>query len=99
MDAQGNAPQLRLSAFGNGMPIEKIARLIGDTSTVVTETVYRQPIRPVMIEGAEVMDRILPPSSSRWRVTLRPDAPTRQSRRRRTARDSHPVRHSGGKLR
>jgi hypothetical protein len=84
---------------GDGMPIEKIARLVGDTSTVVTETVYRQQIRLDMIEGAEVMDRILLPSSSRWRVTRRPDTPTRQSRRRRTARDAHPVRHSGGKLR
>jgi site-specific recombinase XerD len=42
----------------DGMPIEQIARLVGHTSTAVTETVYRQQIRPVMIEGAEVMDRI-----------------------------------------
>lgn len=42
----------------DGMPIEQIARLVGHTSTAVTETVYRQQIRPVMIEGAEAMDRI-----------------------------------------
>jgi len=44
----------------DGMPIEHIARLVGHTSTAVTETVYRQQIRPVIIEGAEVMDRIFP---------------------------------------
>ena len=44
----------------DGMPIEQIARLVGRTSTAVTETVYRQQIRPVMIEGAEAMDRIFP---------------------------------------
>jgi integrase len=42
----------------DGMPIEQIARLVGHTSTAVTETVYRQQIRPVMIEGAQAMDRI-----------------------------------------
>jgi integrase len=42
----------------DGMPIEQIARLVGHTSTAVTETVYRQQIRPVIIEGAEAMDRI-----------------------------------------
>jgi integrase len=41
------------------MPIEQIARLVGHTSTAVTETVYRQQIRPVIMEGAEAMDRIL----------------------------------------
>lgn len=44
----------------DGMPIEHIARLVGHTSTAVTETVYRQQIRPVIVEGAEVMDRIFP---------------------------------------
>ncbi|HUB40585.1 MAG TPA: hypothetical protein VMA72_17200 [Streptosporangiaceae bacterium] len=42
----------------DGMPIEHIARLVDHTSTAVTETVYRQQIRPVIIEGAEAMDRI-----------------------------------------
>ena len=42
----------------DGMPIEHIARLVGHTSTAVTETVYRQQIRPVIVGGAEAMDRI-----------------------------------------
>jgi integrase len=44
----------------DGMPIEHISRLVGHTNTFVTETVYRQQIRPVMVEGAEAMDRIFP---------------------------------------
>ena len=39
----------------DGMAIEKIARLAGHA----TETVYRQELRPVLQEGAEVMDRLL----------------------------------------
>lgn len=42
----------------DGMAIEKIARLVGHTSSHVTETVYRQELRPVLQEGAEVMDRL-----------------------------------------
>ena len=42
----------------DGMPIEHIARLVGHTSTTVTETVYRHQIRPVFVLGAEAMDRI-----------------------------------------
>jgi integrase len=42
----------------DGMPIEQISRLVGHTNTTVTETVYRLQIRPVLIEGAEAMDRI-----------------------------------------
>jgi integrase len=49
----------------DGMPIEHIARLVGHTSTAVTETVYRQQIRPVIIEGAEAMDRIFDAPSKR----------------------------------
>jgi hypothetical protein len=45
----------------DGMPIEHIARLVGHTSTAVTETVYRQQIRPVIVQGAEAMDRIFGP--------------------------------------
>lgn len=47
-----------VSLSDEGMPIEQIARLVGHASTAVTETVYRQQIRPVIIEGAELMDRI-----------------------------------------
>jgi len=42
------------------VPIESISRLVGHRSTIVTETVYRQQIRPVIEGGADVMDRILP---------------------------------------
>ena len=42
----------------DGMAIEKISRLVGHASSHVTETVYRQELRPVLQEGAEVMDRL-----------------------------------------
>ncbi|RVX43350.1 site-specific recombinase XerD [Nonomuraea polychroma] len=42
------------------IPIEDISRLVGHSNTVVTETVYRQQIRPVIQEGAIAMDRIFP---------------------------------------
>jgi integrase len=43
----------------SGVPIEHIARLVGHTGgSDVTETVYRHQIRPVLMHGAEVMDRI-----------------------------------------
>jgi integrase len=43
-----------------GVPIEKIARLVGHTGTTTTETVYRKQIRPVVVGGAEVMDSLFP---------------------------------------
>ena len=43
-----------------GVPIEKIARLVGHTGTTTTETVYRKQIRPVVIGGADVMDSLFP---------------------------------------
>jgi integrase len=42
----------------DGLAIEKISRLVGHTSSHVTETVYRQELRPVLQDGAEVMDRL-----------------------------------------
>ena len=44
----------------NGIALEHISRLVGHKGTVVTETVYRQQIRPVIEEGATAMDRIFP---------------------------------------
>ncbi|MCP9971416.1 hypothetical protein LUX57_45125 [Actinomadura madurae] len=44
----------------NGMPTENIARLVGHSSTRVTETVYRHELRPVLEDGAMEMDRIFP---------------------------------------
>ncbi|GAA2159932.1 hypothetical protein GCM10009727_72350 [Actinomadura napierensis] len=44
----------------SGMPTEHIARLVGHSSTRVTETVYRHELRPVLEDGATEMDRIFP---------------------------------------
>ena len=42
-----------------GVPIEQIARLVGHTGgSAVTETVYRKQLRPVIEEGAVVMDEV-----------------------------------------
>jgi integrase len=43
-----------------GVPVEQISRLVGHSGTTTTETVYRKQIRPVITEGAEVMDRLFP---------------------------------------
>ena len=42
------------------VPIEQISRLVGHSSSITTETVYRKQIRPVMVHGVDVMDRIFP---------------------------------------
>ncbi|MGH3451949.1 MAG: tyrosine-type recombinase/integrase, partial [Haloechinothrix sp.] len=42
----------------HGVSLEEIARLVGHSSTAVTELVYRKELRPVITEGAEVMDEI-----------------------------------------
>ncbi|MEV0222738.1 tyrosine-type recombinase/integrase [Streptomyces sp. NPDC050704] len=42
----------------NGVPLEEISRLVGHSSTAVTEKVYRKQIRPVIQTGAVTMDRI-----------------------------------------
>ncbi|MEV7013928.1 tyrosine-type recombinase/integrase [Streptosporangium sp. NPDC051022] len=42
----------------SGVPLEDIARLVGHSGTAVTEAVYRKQIRPVLLNGAEAMDRI-----------------------------------------
>jgi integrase len=41
----------------SGVSTEEIARLVGHSSTHVTETVYRRELRPVITTGAEVMDQ------------------------------------------
>jgi len=48
----------------DGMVIEKISRLVGHTSSHVTETVYRQELRPVLQDGTQAMDRIFRRSGS-----------------------------------
>jgi integrase len=42
----------------DGVPIERISRLVGHSSTSITETVYRKQLRPVVTGGAEIMDRL-----------------------------------------
>lgn len=46
-----------------GVPIEQISRLVGHSGTTTTETIYRKQIRPVITDGAEVMDRLFPRDS------------------------------------
>jgi hypothetical protein len=48
------------SIAGVCVPLEEISRLVGQSSTAVTELVYRKQIRPVIQAGAVVMDRIFP---------------------------------------
>jgi len=48
----------------SGMAIEEISRLVGHSSTVVTETVYRHELRPVIRSGADAIDKLFPGSSS-----------------------------------
>lgn len=42
------------------VPIEKISDLVGHKAQMTAETVYRHRIRPVVLHGAEAMDRIFP---------------------------------------
>jgi integrase len=44
----------------SGVPAEKIALLVGHSSTATTELVYRHQIRPVVQGGAKVMDGLFP---------------------------------------
>jgi hypothetical protein len=61
-DRQG-AP-VRRREVPPALAIEKIARLVGHASSHVTQTVYGQELRPVLQEGAEVMDRLFGTVSS-----------------------------------
>nr|WP_280841634.1 hypothetical protein [Micromonospora sp. A200] len=42
----------------NGRSLEQIADLCGHSGTTVTESVYRHQLRPVLLSGADAMDRI-----------------------------------------
>ncbi len=46
------------------VPVEKISRLVGHADTATTETIYRHQIRPVIQDGATIMDRIFPDAES-----------------------------------
>ncbi|MEV8535026.1 site-specific integrase [Streptomyces sp. NPDC051211] len=55
----------------HGIPIEVIARIVGHSGSNTTERVYRKQLRPVIAEGAEVMDEIF--SGGEGAVSLRPE--------------------------
>ncbi|MGW1268320.1 site-specific integrase [Streptomyces sp. NPDC002491] len=42
----------------HGVPLERIALLVGHSSQTTTEAVYRKQLRPVITQGAEAMDDI-----------------------------------------
>ena len=42
----------------NGLPIDEIARLVGHSSSAVTELVYRQQVRAVVQRAPVITDRI-----------------------------------------
>ncbi|RCG32974.1 site-specific integrase [Sphaerisporangium album] len=48
----------------SGVPLENISRLVGHNGSAITEKVYRKQIRPMLLEGAEAMDRIFPQDSA-----------------------------------
>jgi hypothetical protein len=50
----------------SGVPIEEISRLVGHKSTLVTETIYRKQLRPVIQSGATVMDRLFTTNGSQF---------------------------------
>ena len=44
-----------------GVPLEDISRVVGHRSTIVTESVHRKQLRPVLTQGTEAMDRLFRP--------------------------------------
>ena len=44
----------------DGVPLENIARLVGHRTKTITETVYRQQLRPIIEDAATAMNRIFP---------------------------------------
>jgi hypothetical protein len=68
----------------SGVSVEEIADLVGHAGTVVTGTVYRHQLRPLLLGGAVAMDRIFPSE-----VASSGEASTR--RRCRSARNSSGV--------
>jgi integrase len=50
----------------SGVPIEEISRLVGHRSTLVTETVYRKQLRPIIQSGATAMDQIFTSNGSQF---------------------------------
>jgi thiamine kinase-like enzyme len=57
--SDGAAVLIDLDGFASQWrPLEDISHLVGHVSTSVTETVYRQEIRPALTKGATAMDKI-----------------------------------------
>lgn len=46
----------------HGVTLDKIADLVGHSGTSVTEKVYRHQLRPVVLDGAQTMDKIFKPT-------------------------------------
>ncbi|HMH91312.1 MAG TPA: site-specific integrase, partial [Streptosporangiaceae bacterium] len=60
---EAGTPRERRHSFvsilsASDVPLEDISHLVGHVSTSVTETVYRQEIRPALTKGATAMDKI-----------------------------------------
>lgn len=56
-----------------GVPVEQIARLVGHAGgSAVTETVYRKQLRPIIDDGATVMNRVFPTGSGSHSVSHSP---------------------------
>ncbi|WP_267461540.1 tyrosine-type recombinase/integrase [Pseudonocardia abyssalis] len=56
-----------------GVPIEQIARLVGHAGgSTVTETVYRKQLRPIIDDGATVMNRVFPTGNGSHSVSHSP---------------------------
>ncbi|MFC4530922.1 tyrosine-type recombinase/integrase [Sphaerisporangium dianthi] len=70
VDAEWTPGEMRhsfASPFSDsGVPIEHISRLVGHANTVVTETVHRLQIRPVVQEGATAMDGLFGSRQEAW---------------------------------
>jgi len=47
-----------------GLSIEQISRLVGNSSKVVTETIYRHQLNPVVEAGTTAMDCIFPTTAA-----------------------------------
>jgi integrase len=48
----------------HGVTLERIADLVGHSGTSVTEKVYRHQLRPVLLDGAQTMDKIFKSSEA-----------------------------------
>jgi integrase len=66
------------------IPLEEISRLVGHSSTQVTEQVYRQELRPVLQAGAKVIDQVFSDVADDVEWTMDPLIPASVVRRMRS---------------